>query len=82
WSTFNQIEEIVQKSSNHFIYASTVLKYIDDDSAVPADCLNIVLGLSPLTDSIDESPFNDLDALYRQILSTHKNTTPISRMLV
>ncbi|KAF9025294.1 hypothetical protein BDP27DRAFT_1183188, partial [Rhodocollybia butyracea] len=57
WPTFNQIEEIVQKSSNHFIYASTVLKYIDDDSTVPADRLNIVLGLSPLADDIDESPF-------------------------
>ncbi|KAF9071957.1 hypothetical protein BDP27DRAFT_446419 [Rhodocollybia butyracea] len=48
WPTDNQIEVLVQKSSGHFIYPSTVLKYIDDDSAVPADHLDMVLGIQPL----------------------------------
>ncbi|KAF9069340.1 hypothetical protein BDP27DRAFT_1197821, partial [Rhodocollybia butyracea] len=66
WPTHNQIEVLVQKSSGHFIYPSTVLKYIDDDGTVPADRLDVVLGIQTLEGT--ESPFAELDALYHQIM--------------
>ncbi|KAF9070935.1 hypothetical protein BDP27DRAFT_1188944, partial [Rhodocollybia butyracea] len=65
WPTHNQIEVLVEKSSGHFIYPSTVLNYVDDDGAVPADRLDVVLGIRTLE---GESPFAELDALYHQIL--------------
>ncbi|KIK66657.1 hypothetical protein GYMLUDRAFT_118484, partial [Collybiopsis luxurians FD-317 M1] len=72
WPTSEQIEYLVQKSSGHFIYPSTVLKYIDDDNDVPADRLDVVLGLQVADQEGGDSPFADLDALYLQILSTVK----------
>ncbi|KAF9068246.1 hypothetical protein BDP27DRAFT_1295417 [Rhodocollybia butyracea] len=80
WPTDDQIDILVQKSSGHFIYPSTVLKYIDGDGAVPADRLEVVLGIQPLEGA--ESPFVDLDALYSQILSTaHKKSPKLVHIL-
>ncbi|KAF5348616.1 hypothetical protein D9757_014462 [Collybiopsis confluens] len=78
WPTANQIEHLVEKSSGKFIYPSTVLKYIDDNRTAPVDRLNIVLGLKP---DNDNSPFADLDALYRQILSVPKKQTLLVKIL-
>ncbi|KAF9068885.1 hypothetical protein BDP27DRAFT_1421516 [Rhodocollybia butyracea] len=80
WPTHNQIEILVGKASGHFIYPSTVLKYVDDDGAVPADRLDMVLGIQPLDGA--DSPFVELDALYHQILSTaHKKSTKLVQIL-
>ncbi|KIK52354.1 hypothetical protein GYMLUDRAFT_106053, partial [Collybiopsis luxurians FD-317 M1] len=72
WPSSSQIETLVSKSSGQFVYPSTVLKYIDDDSAVPADRLDIVLGLwkEEMEGEETTSPLAELDALYHQILST------------
>ncbi|KIK66816.1 hypothetical protein GYMLUDRAFT_1023737, partial [Collybiopsis luxurians FD-317 M1] len=69
WPTLERIEYLVQKSSGHFIFPSTVLKYIDDDNDIPTDCLDVVLGLQVVDQEGGNSPFADLDALYLQILS-------------
>ncbi|KAF5378977.1 hypothetical protein D9757_009127 [Collybiopsis confluens] len=79
WPTPGQIERLVEKASGQFVYPSTVLKYINDDGAVPADRLNIVLGLT-LSRDID-SPFAELDALYRQILLAVTNKTLLLQIL-
>ncbi|KAF9069326.1 hypothetical protein BDP27DRAFT_1421115 [Rhodocollybia butyracea] len=80
WPTDNQIEILVRKSSGHFIYPSTVLKYIDDDGAVPADRLDVVLGLQ--TPEGTESPFAELDALYRQVmLNAYRDDGKLLRIL-
>ncbi|KIK58058.1 hypothetical protein GYMLUDRAFT_45607 [Collybiopsis luxurians FD-317 M1] len=79
WPTSGQIEQLVEKASGHFIYPSTVLKFIDDDGAVPADRLNIVLGVAASDET--DSPFAELDALYRQILSRTTNKTLLLRIL-
>ncbi|KAF9066301.1 hypothetical protein BDP27DRAFT_1297491 [Rhodocollybia butyracea] len=81
WPTSRQIEHLVQKASGQFIYPSTVLKYIDDGSAVPADRLNIVLGLSTEDYDRNDSPFTELDALYCQILTLAKNHTMLPQIL-
>ncbi|KAF9077475.1 hypothetical protein BDP27DRAFT_1356943 [Rhodocollybia butyracea] len=81
WPTSQQIEYLVEKASGQFIYPSTVLKYIDDSGAVPADRLNIVLGLPTEDYDGKDSPFASLDALYLQILSSSKNLTILNRTL-
>ncbi|KAJ7222942.1 hypothetical protein C8J57DRAFT_1482220 [Mycena rebaudengoi] len=66
WPPFEVVEQLVQKSSGYFIYASTVIKFVDDKRFKPVDRLNIVLGIK---DSISGSPFDNLDQLYHHILS-------------
>ncbi|KAF9071359.1 hypothetical protein BDP27DRAFT_1322377 [Rhodocollybia butyracea] len=84
WPTPSQINHLVQRASGQFIYASTVLKYIDDDGAVPEDRLNIIMGLQPeVSDPSDEweNPYADLDAVYRQILSSQRDRGFLLRIL-
>ncbi|KAJ7681858.1 hypothetical protein DFH06DRAFT_951757, partial [Mycena polygramma] len=57
---------LVEKSSGYFIYASTVIKFVDDKLFRPNERLAAVQNLSS-TDS--NAPFATLDQLYIQILS-------------
>jgi hypothetical protein len=66
WPSEEIVENIVRKSSGHFIYASTVLKFVGDEEAYPPDQLDIILGhASPSTGYL---PFSALDELYHGIL--------------
>jgi len=58
----------VEKSSGHFIYASTVIKYIENDFNQPQKCLNVILQL--LTTS--HNPYDMLDVLYLDILTSSR----------
>ncbi|KAJ7216679.1 hypothetical protein C8J57DRAFT_1255261 [Mycena rebaudengoi] len=62
WPDENALNRRVEKSSGIFIYASTVIRFIDDEYSHPADRLASVLALEP--DSTAH-----LDALYTEILS-------------
>jgi hypothetical protein len=64
WPTKDDIDHLVQKSSGQFIFAATVVKFIDPPGHDPTERLNIILGL------FDETPFAPLDVLYRFILSS------------
>ncbi|KAJ6490925.1 hypothetical protein C8R45DRAFT_901303 [Mycena sanguinolenta] len=66
WPEAEIIERIVRKSSGYFIYASTIVKFIDDKRFQPPARLDVILGTRH---SISGSPFNSLDQLYLQILS-------------
>ncbi|KAF9472196.1 hypothetical protein BDN70DRAFT_998279 [Pholiota conissans] len=66
WPKKSDIDHIVQKSSGQFIFASTVIKFIDLPRRHPVERLNIILCL---TDAGDESPFAAIDSLYHFILS-------------
>ncbi|KAF5317447.1 hypothetical protein D9619_013236 [Psilocybe cf. subviscida] len=66
WPSKNSINSIVDKSSGQFIYAATVLRFIANSSTSPAQSLDKVLGLRPVTKS---SPFAQLDAIYTHVLS-------------
>jgi hypothetical protein len=71
WPPDKDIETLIGKASGHFIYPSTVIKFIDGRRDYPPDRLEIILGINT---ACDQSPFADLDALYREILkSTSKN---------
>ncbi|KAF9473168.1 hypothetical protein BDN70DRAFT_406622 [Pholiota conissans] len=45
WPSISTVTEIVEKSSNQFIYASTVIKYISSPRAHPAQRLKVILDL-------------------------------------
>jgi hypothetical protein len=60
------VETLVKNSSEYFIYASTVVKYIGDKNFRPVDRREIILGIKMCGRG---SPFDILDQLYTRILS-------------
>ncbi|KAJ6457708.1 hypothetical protein C8R45DRAFT_1184420 [Mycena sanguinolenta] len=77
WPSFDVLEELFEKSSSHFIYASTVIKFIDDKNYRPTERLAVVqVGRSRKS----ESPFDALDQLYATIL--HSTARPSERILI
>src|SRR6202041_2991188 len=67
WPTKESLNKLVKKSSGQFIFAATVVKFVESNRHRPAIRLNVILGISsPGT----MNPFAELDALYRQILSS------------
>ncbi|KAJ7445865.1 hypothetical protein FB451DRAFT_1343593 [Mycena latifolia] len=66
WPGSVAIEHLVEKSSGTFIYASTVVRYVDDEYSHPAERLDSVLRLDPHSTA-------PLDDLYSQILSPFPN---------
>ncbi|KAJ7613369.1 hypothetical protein FB45DRAFT_802741, partial [Roridomyces roridus] len=74
WPGENTIEHLVKKSSGTFIYVSTILRYVDDEYSHPADRLDAVLSLDPIS-------LTPLDDLYTQILSSIPNKSTLLRVL-
>ncbi|KAJ7906071.1 hypothetical protein B0H13DRAFT_1619832 [Mycena leptocephala] len=66
WPRSEIVQELIKRSSGYFIYASTVIKFIDDKRFRPGDRLDVVMGIE---NSISGSPFGTLDQIYHQILS-------------
>ncbi|KAJ6573441.1 hypothetical protein DFH09DRAFT_388515 [Mycena vulgaris] len=67
WPSQETVEILVKKSSGYFIYASTVIKFVDDEYSWPSQQLDIII--QNLVPHDTESPFQVLDQLYIQILS-------------
>ncbi|KAJ7219877.1 hypothetical protein B0H12DRAFT_1241363 [Mycena haematopus] len=67
WPAPDVIETLATKSSGYFIYASTVVKFIDDKNFRPTTRLKVIMGLKA---PYSGSPFAALDDLYTQILYT------------
>lgn len=67
WPTSEAVESLVRKSSGQFVYASTVVRFIQSIRHQPHHRLDIVMSLRPPQDDL---PFSQLDALYRVILSS------------
>jgi len=65
WPSSQAKTDLVQKSSGQFIYPATIIRYISSPRHNPMLRLDIVLRLRPLS---GESPFAQLDALYKYIL--------------
>ncbi|KAJ6574412.1 hypothetical protein B0H19DRAFT_1124418 [Mycena capillaripes] len=78
WPPQRVIEHLVQKSSGYFIYASTVVKFIDDKNFRPTERLEIIMGLA---EPELGSPFASLDQLYIQILSSAPQRPQLLRIL-
>ncbi|KAF5339925.1 hypothetical protein D9758_015009 [Tetrapyrgos nigripes] len=77
WPSIGVIDDLVQRASGQFIYASTVLKYVGEEYSLPVERLESVLGL-PLG---DPDAFSELDVLYRQILSSNRNKARVIEIL-
>jgi hypothetical protein len=65
WPSEKDIERLVARSSGQFIYASTVIKFIDSHRHWPPDRLDIIFGILPCGRM---TPFAEMDALYSHIL--------------
>jgi len=65
WPSSQAKADLVQKSSGQFIYPATIIRYISSPRHNPTLRLDVVLRLRPLS---GESPFAQLDALYKYIL--------------
>ncbi|KAJ7678016.1 hypothetical protein DFH06DRAFT_975427 [Mycena polygramma] len=66
WPSPNILEKLTDKSSGYFVYAATVVRFIDDRDFRPTERLDMIMGIQT-TES--ETPFAALDELYIQILS-------------
>jgi len=76
WPLKGNIQMLVWRASGQFIYAATVIKFVDSDTdfRTPEEKLDIILRPGPM----QGSPFSELDRLYAQILSYY----PDSEVLV
>ncbi|KAF4611598.1 hypothetical protein D9613_004436 [Agrocybe pediades] len=66
WPGPDIIRELVYRSSGHFIYASTVVRYVESSRHRPDQRLDVILNLRP---PFKDLPFTELDALYRHVIS-------------
>jgi len=70
WPLLQVKADLVQKSSGQFIYPATIIRYISSPRHNPTRRLDIVLKLKPHS---GESPFAQLDVLYRYIFLSCEN---------
>ncbi|KAK7047550.1 hypothetical protein VNI00_006317 [Paramarasmius palmivorus] len=83
WPNEAEVMSLVKRASGQFIFAATVIKYIDTPDERPQDRLKRILRMD--LDGIQDSRYLALDMLYRQILSSCLNwdkVSPILRLLV
>jgi hypothetical protein len=66
WPSPEIINNLVEKSSGYFIYASTVIKFIDDKNFRPMERLAVITGMAKPCFGV---PCAALDQLYNQILA-------------
>ncbi|TFK25098.1 hypothetical protein FA15DRAFT_372385 [Coprinopsis marcescibilis] len=67
WPTDADLQKLVQNASRQFIYATTVLNYVNRRSCQPEDSLQEILDLR--VDYRGDHPLSPLDALYVAIIS-------------
>ncbi|KAF9558772.1 hypothetical protein CPC08DRAFT_724297 [Agrocybe pediades] len=60
------VQRLVEKSSGQFIYAATVVRYVESPRHRPDQRLYAIFNLRP---PFKDLPFTELDALYRHIIS-------------
>jgi hypothetical protein len=66
WPSPEIINNLGEKSSGYFIYASTIIKFIDDKNFRPTERLAVITGMAEPHFGV---PFAALDQLYTQILA-------------
>ncbi|KAJ3742804.1 hypothetical protein DFH05DRAFT_1362409, partial [Lentinula detonsa] len=70
---------LVEKACGQFLYAKTVLEFVNEDHAHPVEQLSIVLGLK--APSQGHFPFKELDLLYDRILLSHTDRNKVITIL-
>ncbi|KAJ7289483.1 hypothetical protein C8J57DRAFT_1165338 [Mycena rebaudengoi] len=74
WPPQGTLNHLVKKSSGIFIYAKTVIRFVDDEYFHPSDRLECVLRLDPQSTA-------PLDDLYTEILSSASHHPMLLRVL-
>lgn len=69
WPSESTIQTLVSKASGQFIYAATVIRYVDVRHQLPSHRLDIALGLQVPQGIVAPAPFAELDKLYLEIFS-------------
>ncbi|KAJ7070075.1 hypothetical protein C8F01DRAFT_1049244 [Mycena amicta] len=79
WPSEEKLDRLVDHSSGYFIYAATVVRFVEDENSFPEDQLQLIISLA----STEQDPFSSLDQLYRQILFTvpHKHRQKLMDIL-
>ncbi|KAF8208094.1 hypothetical protein K438DRAFT_1754837 [Mycena galopus ATCC 62051] len=78
WPSPEILSELVLKSSGHFIYASTIIKFVDDKNYRPTERLAMVQDTSSPG---SESAFDPIDQLYLTILRSAPRETELVPIL-
>ncbi|KAG6911365.1 hypothetical protein DXG01_001036 [Tephrocybe rancida] len=65
WPTESEVDCLVKKSGGYFIYAVTLVKFVDQEVTSPIKHLALILS----TESLQNSPFEELDRLYHHIFT-------------
>ena len=71
WPTQQTMQNLVMRTSRQFIYAMTVMKYVDLAQHRPIEHLEAVLRI---VNPLGNIPFAELDGLYCHILASAHNT--------
>jgi len=79
WPSESDLETVVQKSQGQFIYASTVIRYIQLPNHAPHERLRYILGIP--TSKSGRGVFIELDALYRVMMSSIDNIETAIKIL-
>ena len=69
WPGEEVLSTLVDTSSQHFLYASSVIEYLQSTKHRPEERLRVILGLSPPATKLDR-PFLQLDFLYFSMFQT------------
>jgi hypothetical protein len=79
WPSKNDLQELVWRASGQFIYAATLIKFVDSDTdfRTPEEKLKIILKPGPM----QSLAFSELDRLYTQILSVYPDSEILVRTL-
>ena len=78
WPSERIVNRLVRKASGQFIYASTVMKYLESPKHRPMKRLDVIMGLRPVDGDI---PYKELDALYAHIFSCVEDFSIILKIL-
>ncbi|TFK16723.1 hypothetical protein FA15DRAFT_606499 [Coprinopsis marcescibilis] len=70
WPSTHNLKTLIYKASGQFIYAATVIRYIDDPWGTPTDRLDVILSADM---PADHNPLQALDNLYLAILTQCPN---------
>ncbi|KAF8200288.1 hypothetical protein BJ912DRAFT_1054668 [Pholiota molesta] len=71
WPSSEVIDNLVDRASGQFIYASTLLRYVEDQNGNPVERLQWIVEMP--SEGIMDFPFLALDNLYKHVLSTSSN---------
>ncbi|KAF9553299.1 hypothetical protein CPC08DRAFT_767655 [Agrocybe pediades] len=80
WPSPEIIWDLAHKSSGQFIYASTVVRYVESPRHRPNKRLDAILNLR-VPPPFKDLPFTELDALYRHIISQAEDPSTVLDIL-